>query len=72
MHLQEVLPEKQYNNYLKKYNIATETADAAVLNSIPLKDLSTIEAIINTKYEKYGEVDAQAFENNLKTIVSTS
>jgi len=69
----EVLPEKQYNNYLKKYNIATETvADAAVLNSIPLKDLSTtLEAIINTKYEKYGEVDAQALENNLKTIVST-
>ena len=69
----EVLPEKKYNNYLKKYNIATETvADAAVLNSIPLKDLSTtLEAIINTKYEKYGEVDAQALENNLKTIVST-
>ena len=69
----EVLPKKQYNNYLKKYNIATETvADAAVLNSIPLKDLSTtLEAIINTKYEKYGEVDAQALENNLKTIVST-
>jgi len=69
----EVLPEKQYKNYLKKYNIVTETvADAAVLNSVPLKDLSTtLEAIINTKYEKYGEVDAQAFENNLKNIVST-
>ena len=37
-----------------------------------MKDLSTtLEAIINTKYEKYGEVDAQALENNLKTIVST-
>jgi len=69
----EVLPEKQYKNYLKKYNIATETvADASVLNSVPLKDLSTtLEAIINTKYEQYGEADAQALENNLKTIVST-
>ena len=69
----EVLKEQKYNNYLKKYNIAEETvADAAVLNSIPLKDLSTtLEAIINTKYEKYGELDAQALENNLKTIVAT-
>ena len=61
----EVLPEKQYTNYLKKYNIATETVeDAAILNSVPLKDLSiTLESFINNKYEKYGEVDAQAFEN---------
>ena len=69
----EVLPEKQYSNYVKKYNIATETViDAAVLNSVPIKDLSaTLEGFINDKYEKYGEVDAQALENNLKNIVAT-
>ncbi|BAQ85610.1 lysozyme-like protein [uncultured Mediterranean phage uvMED] len=69
----EVLPEKQYSNYVKKYNIATETViDASILNSVPLKDLSeTLEGFINDKYEKYGEVDAQALENNLKNIVAT-
>jgi hypothetical protein len=69
----EVLPEKQYSNYVKKYNIATETViDAAVLNSVPIKDLSaTLEGFINDKYEKYGEVDAQALKNNLKNIVAT-
>tara|TARA_B100000963_G_scaffold361552_1_gene397615 strand:+ start:507 stop:2600 length:2094 start_codon:yes stop_codon:yes gene_type:complete len=68
----EVLPEKQYNNYVKKYNIATETViDAAVLNSVSIKDLSaTLEGFINDKYENYGEVDAQALENNLKNIVA--
>lgn len=68
----EVLDTDTYNAYATKYKIATETvADAAVLNSIPLKDLSiTLDSMIKSKYEKYGEVDAQAFETNLKKITS--
>lgn len=68
----EVLDIDTYNAYAKKYKIATETvADAAVLNSIPLKDLTTtLDSMIKGKYNKYGEVDAQAFETNLKKITS--
>tara|TARA_R100001460_G_scaffold55864_1_gene95293 strand:- start:2113 stop:4194 length:2082 start_codon:yes stop_codon:yes gene_type:complete len=68
----EVLDIDTYNAYATKYKIATETvADAAVLNSIPLKDLTTtLDSMIKGKYDKYGEVDAQAFENNLKKITS--
>jgi hypothetical protein len=68
----EVLDIDTYNAYATKYKIATETvADAAVLNSIPLKDLTTtLDSMIKGKYNKYGEVDAQAFETNLKKITS--
>ena len=68
----EVLDRDTYNAYATKYKIATETvADAAVLNSIPLKDLTTtLDSMIKGKYDKYGEVDAQAFETNLKKITS--
>jgi len=68
----EVLDIDTYNAYATKYKIATETvADAAVLNSIPLKDLTTtLDSMIKGKYDKYGEVDAQAFETNLKKITS--
>ena len=68
----EVLDTDTYNAYATKYKIATETvADAAVLNSIPLKDLTTtLDSMIKGKYDKYDEVDAQAFETNLKKITS--
>ena len=69
----EVLDPITYNTFLQKYNIATETVrDAAIINSIPLENLSSIlEELIQDKYQKYDEQDADELENTLKKIAQT-